>query len=68
MVGVLRAKPDNSVSTGGTFARVPQSTANIEENSNKLRSDFNSFLSNVISRMRDTHEQEELSIMSSMPA
>ncbi|KAJ1520205.1 hypothetical protein ONE63_004416 [Megalurothrips usitatus] len=56
-----------AVTLSGTFSRVPQSTANIDENGNKLRSDFNTFLTGLISRVKDTHEQEELSIMSSYP-
>ncbi|XP_034230961.1 intraflagellar transport protein 22 homolog [Thrips palmi] len=67
---LILANPKSSmrstaVPLSGTFSRVPQTTANIDENGNKLRSEFNSFMSGLISRMRDSHEQEELSIMSS---
>ncbi|KAE8744668.1 hypothetical protein FOCC_FOCC008671 [Frankliniella occidentalis] len=60
------APRSTSLTLSGTFSRVHQTTVNIDENSNKLRSDFNNFLAGLISRMRDTNEQEELNIMNGL--
>lgn len=38
-------------------------TANIEESGNKLSSNFNSFVENILSGVHDRNEREELNII-----
>ena len=45
------------------FNRVPQLEINVENESSRLRSDFNTFLSTVMANLTERHEQEEMNIM-----
>ncbi|XP_075220125.1 intraflagellar transport protein 22 homolog isoform X2 [Lycorma delicatula] len=45
------------------FSRMTHITANAEESGNKLRSNFNNFISNIISGVHDRNERDELNII-----
>ncbi|XP_066995626.2 intraflagellar transport protein 22 homolog [Anabrus simplex] len=48
---------------GSSFPQVYTIHANVEENDSRLLSDFNNFYSSILAGLKDTNEQEELSIM-----
>ena len=45
------------------FSRIPQLEVNIEEEGNRLRSDFNTFLASLLSNLSEKSDQEEMNIM-----
>ena len=45
------------------FGRIPQQEANIDEEGNRFRSDFNTFLTKLVSGLSDRRDQEEMNIM-----
>ncbi len=45
------------------FNRIPQLEVNIDEEGNKLRGDFNTFISGLVSNLSDRRDQEEMNIM-----
>lgn len=45
------------------FSRVSQVRANVEEDGNKLRTDFYDYISSLINGVRDRNEQEELNML-----
>ena len=49
--------------TASQFSRIPQLEVNIEEEGNRLRSDFNTFLSSLLSNLSEKSDQEEMNIM-----
>ena len=51
------ARPANS------FNRIAQLEVNIDEEGNRLRSDFNTFLSSLLSNLSEQIEQQEQNIM-----
>merc|ERR1712013_592309 len=48
-----------------TFSRIPQLEVNLEEEGNRLRSDFQTFLSTVIAGLSHNRDQEEINIINS---
>ena len=45
------------------FGRIPQQEANIDEEGNRFRSDFSTFLTKLVSGLSDRRDQEEMNIM-----
>jgi hypothetical protein len=45
------------------FARIPQLEVNIEDEGNRLRSDFNTYISGLVAKMSDKREQDEMNII-----
>ena len=49
--------------TASQFSRIPQLEVNIEEEGNRLRSDFSTFLASLLSNLSEKSDQEEMNIM-----
>ena len=45
------------------FSRIPQLEVSVNEDGNRLRSDFNTFLSNLVIGLSDRRDQEEMNII-----
>uniref|UniRef100_A0A0K2U023 Rablike protein 5like [Saccoglossus kowalevskii] n=2 Tax=Lepeophtheirus salmonis TaxID=72036 RepID=A0A0K2U023_LEPSM len=45
------------------FNRITQSDVNLNEEGNKFRTEFNSFLSELLNNITDKRDQEEINIM-----
>merc|ERR1719278_686846 len=45
------------------FGRISQQEANIDEEGNRFRSDFSTFLTKLVSGLSDRRDQEEMNIM-----
>lgn len=46
-----------------TFAKISQVNCNVEEGGNKLRADFQSFLTTLMTKIQEKFEQEENQIL-----
>eukprot|EP00095_Tigriopus_kingsejongensis_P001623 maker-scaffold289_size220122-snap-gene-1.28 protein:Tk01623 transcript:maker-scaffold289_size220122-snap-gene-1.28-mRNA-1 annotation:"rab-like protein 5" len=58
-------KGDNrGVKLSNQFNRIPQLEVNIDEEGNRLRSDFNTFIASLLANLANLNEQEEASIIS----
>nr|CAD7425444.1 unnamed protein product [Timema monikensis] len=53
----------NITKLSSTFSRIAQVTGNVEESTNKLRADFNTFLTSILGGLGERNEQEELNII-----
>ena len=51
------------VFSASKFGRIPQQEANIDEEGNRFRSDFNTFLTKLVSGLSERRDQEEMNIM-----
>ena len=57
------AHPCSAFIAASQFSRIPQLEVNIEEEGNRLRSDFNTFLASLLSNLSEKSDQEEMNIM-----
>ncbi|TRY71141.1 hypothetical protein TCAL_16434 [Tigriopus californicus] len=55
---------NRGVKLSNHFNRIPQLEVNIDEEGNRLRSDFNTFISSILANLSERNEQEEMNIMS----
>ncbi|XP_054273111.1 intraflagellar transport protein 22 homolog [Macrosteles quadrilineatus] len=62
---IKHTKNNDSTNTtlSNNFAKISQVTANVEENGQKLRSDFSNYLAGLVVGVRDRNEQDELNIL-----
>ena len=48
------------------FAKMSQISCNLEEDGNKLRMDFQAYLSALLTKLQETTDQEEINIVNSI--
>ena len=45
------------------FNRIPQLEVSMDEDGNRMRSDFNTFVTSLVSELSERRDQEEMNIM-----
>lgn len=52
--------------TASNFAKMSQISCDLEEDGNKLKKDFQAFLSNLLTKLQETTDQEEINMVNSI--